>query len=186
MPTAIAIPGRAARRSAHRGFSLVEMLVAALILSVALTGLLATWLYMTRSAITTDDRAAAYECARLVLERARVNGFSITRPPSQSSPASSNSRSNWISPNILRNRFYDAHLEELGNGDDNTKPQSPPTGARFAVTTLVSYSPDSSRPTGREDLRLMTVAVTVRGVDENGVVGDILAEGQTCLTEGGT
>lgn len=181
-----------ALRPVRRGFTLVEMMVAALIVGVSLVGLVSAWTYMIGASITTDRRAAAYQCARLVMERARGNGFVLASqfdsatPLSTSSPTSGNSSSTWSSPFLLKNRFYTDELQEMEGGDDAETMPTPPSGARFAVRTTVGYSPDSSRPAGREDLRLMTLSVTVYLVNnQNQVEANPLAELQTCLSIGG-
>ncbi len=172
-------------RRRQRGISMIESLVAAVIIATALLALVSTWLYAVRAALITDDRSAAYEVARTVLERARANGGAINQTM-VSTPVPGNSRSNWISPSLLRNRFYSATLEEVGGGSNDSTPPAPPANAAFRVITTVTVSPDSTYPAGREDLRLVSVEVVVNKINPDGSVQDEpLTTLQTCLTQGG-
>ncbi len=179
------------RRRAHHGLTLVEMLVAGVILAFALMGLVETWLTMMRSTITTEDRSAGYECARMVLERARVNGFSMNgfnlsdpqklHPISAPDPTDPNV-SQWSSPNIVTYRFYSPELQELAYSDTDPTPPAGVGDIRYRATTMVRHSDTAPR----SDLNLELVSVTVNLVNANGTVGtDPLCQVQTFLTEGG-
>ena len=173
-------------RRKQRGVSFIESLVAAVIVATALVALVSTWLYVVRAALISDDRSAGYEVARTVLERARNNGGAISQPTMISTPVSGNSRSRWISPSLLRNRFYDATLEELGGGNNNQTPPSPPNNAAFRAITTVTVSPDSTRPADRDDLRLVTITVVVHKINPDGSLQTApVSTLQTCLTQGG-
>jgi prepilin-type N-terminal cleavage/methylation domain-containing protein len=166
-------------RPARRGLTLTEVLVTVVIISVSLIGMVSSWLYMINSAVNTDDRAAAYICARTVLERAKVNGFFLVQPATVSAPRGGNlSRSTWVTSNLAAERFFDANLEELPIGG-RTRPVA--LYARYRVTTEVTYSPAGTYPQGREDLRVMTV--TVRAYRYGGSTE--LAKLQTCMVQGG-
>jgi prepilin-type N-terminal cleavage/methylation domain-containing protein len=165
-------------RAARRGFTLTEALVAVVIIGVSLIGMVSSWLFMFRSASATDDRAAAYLCARTVMERAKVNGFSLAQPPSVSSPRSGQSRSAWITGNLVPVRYFDANLEEL---QTNSRTRPVTLYARYRVTTKVDYSPPGTYPQGREDLRIMTVTVQTFFYRD----GTELARLQTCMVQGG-
>ncbi|GEM_PF-4150958 len=177
----------------QRGITFVESLVAAVIVATALVALVSTWIYSVRAAMLADARSGAYQVARTVLERARANdwrrlnaGTVVNQPTMISTPAPTNSRSNWISPSILRYRFYDGTLEELGGGNNNQEPPDPPANAEFRATTTVTASPDSTRPGNREDLRLITIGVDIHKINTDGTVqADPMTTLQTCLTQGG-
>lgn len=183
------------QRRRPKGISLVEMLVATAIIGVALIGMVSSWVYVVHAAIVSDNRSAAYEVARMVLERARANGGAINQqfpggqPVMISTPVSGNSRTTgtgWISPMLLHYRFYDAKLEELEGGTNADLAPDPPRNAAFRVTTTYAVSSDATRPAGRDDLRLVTLTVVVHKVNNDGTVEtDPLTRLQTCLTQGG-
>jgi Tfp pilus assembly protein PilV len=62
-------------RKSERGFSYVEILVSALLMSIGLMGLLNTWLFSFRISMNTDDSAIAYSLGRFSLERVKMTGF---------------------------------------------------------------------------------------------------------------
>jgi type II secretory pathway pseudopilin PulG len=159
----------------RRGITLTEVLVATVIIGVSLIGMVSSWLYMIGSTMTTNDRAAGYICARTVLERARVNGFQVTAPPTISFP--SGTRSAWATPNISKWRYFDEKLDEIPQ-DSRTQPAW--RRASYWVDTTITHSPDGTYPDGRPDLRVMTITVTaytMKNVE--------LARLQTCLAQGG-
>src|ERR1051325_1498131 len=100
---------------------------------------------MMRTTLITEDRGAAYECARMVLERARVNGFSVngfslSNPnalhPISAPDAADPNVSNWSSPNIVTYRFYSYALEEKAYSDTDSPPPADIGDLRYRVTTL--------------------------------------------------
>ena len=174
------------KRNHSKGLTFVDILIATTILSVAIMGMTTTWMYMFQLARKADSRSAAYECAQMVLERAKLNGYSLNIPATTSVPIENNSRSAWISPHVLRTRFYDATLEELAGGSNQIPVPTPTAGTRFVATTQIFYSPEVTFPVGRDDLRLMTIQVTIKEARTDGVIiDDILAKIQTCMTKGG-
>jgi type II secretory pathway pseudopilin PulG len=160
----------------RRGITLTEVLVATVIIGVSLIGMVSSWLYMIKSAVTTNDRASGYICARTVLERARVNGFQITPPPTISVP--SGTRSAWATSNYATTRYFDEKLDELQD-EGRTLPAW--RRATYWVSTIVTYSPQGTYPEGREDLRVMTLTVIAYNMKNNAE----LARLQTCLAQGG-
>jgi type II secretory pathway pseudopilin PulG len=163
----------------HLGLTITEVLVATLIVSVSIVGLVSTWMHMVTTSLNTDDQAAAYQCARIVLERARSNGFSPNPVVSFTRDTVGN-----VSPSLWRFRYFDANLRELG-GTNDAQP-APPQGTRFLATTTVMLSPANEVPVGRDDLRTMTIGVTVQRVDAQGnIEANALAEAQTILAQGG-
>ena len=177
------------QKNRRRGVSLIESLIASVIIATALIALVSTWLYVVRAALLSDDRSAGYEVARTVLERARNTGGAINQPVMTSAPADGNIHSRWTSPSLLRNRFYDAKLDEVGGGSNADNPPAPPPDAAFRAITTVTVSPDLPRrtcPVGRDDLRLVTITVVIHKVNPDGTVqADPISTLQTCLTQGG-
>lgn len=74
--------GRQARRTLFvrrsRGAGLIELLVASLLLSIGLMGLVNTWLFSFRVTQNTDDKGIAYNLARQTIEHVKMTGFSST------------------------------------------------------------------------------------------------------------
>lgn len=169
----------------RRGLTLVELLVASLILAVSLMALVATWFNMLTATIDTDDRGAAYECARIVLERAHINGYTVYQynvnlPTTISQPGNA-ALSAWSSPNIARYRYFSADLsQELLASNADTLPAAPAESRYLAVTQY-----DSSPNAPHSHLSLMTVKVTVYFVRSDGSIGSELYQMQTCLALGG-
>jgi hypothetical protein len=163
----------------------VELLVATLLLLVSLSGLITLWLYMIRSSISTDDRGAAYECARMVMERTRSIGFHFTQPQTMSVPGA-DVQSTWASGHWVVTRYFDANLQELEStlqpfdGTDNT---AIPDGTRFLATTDVTHG---DAPPGRDDLAMVGIEIKVYLVDaqKEQIVPEITSL-QTSLSEGG-
>ena len=131
---------------------------------------------MISSAVTANERASDYICARTVLERARVNGFQVNRPPTISS-SDGTTRSAWATPNILELRYFDEKLDEIPQ-DNRTQPAW--RRASYWVNTVVTYSPSFTYPNEREDLRVMTITITAYNMKDVE-----LARLQTCLAQGG-
>src|SRR5690242_10352135 len=99
-------------RRSKAGLSLIEVVAASAIVSLALIAMVSSWLYMIQASVVTDDRGAAYECARMVIERARAVGFLTATdfsgstqnlgnlPLASSEPLTGNAPSTWISPSL--------------------------------------------------------------------------------------
>ncbi len=185
-------PGRTNRSVSRPGLTLIELLVASLILVVSLTGMISVWAYMINGTIITDERAGAYECARLVLERARSMGYSSVIPTTSSAPAPGNSVSGWTSPHLLGFRYYDANIQELGGGSnvEAAALAAQPANARYYVETTFGYANvgGNSRP----DLNMLGYSVKVTEIDRFGVIPRdvnkrpiVSVQLQTALTEGG-
>ena len=164
--------------SFRSGLTLVEVLVATVIISVSLIGMVSSWLYMIGSAVTTDERAAGYICARTTLERAKINGFFVVQPSTVSFPAAGNSRTSWISTNLQSIRYFDENLDEMQTVD---RVRPPALFAHYRVSTIVNYSPPGTYPAGRDDLRTMTVTV----IAYHNKTNTELARLQTCMVQGG-
>jgi hypothetical protein len=163
----------------------VELLVAALLLLVSLGGLITLWLYMIRSSISTDDRGAAYECARMVMERTRSVGFHFTQPQTMSVPGA-DVQSVWASGHWVVTRYYDANLQELESPiqpldtSDNT---AIPDGTRFLATTDVT---PGNAPPGRDDLAMVGIEIKVYLVNaQKEQIRPEMITLQTSLSKGG-
>jgi prepilin-type N-terminal cleavage/methylation domain-containing protein len=182
---------RVPRRGASRGMTMVELLVAALILSVSLGAMIAAWLTMMTSTITIDDQAGAYAVARTALERARVVGFYSTPMSPPTTLASSDGtivtalplESQWSSPQIGGNnastsdyahRYYNQMGVEIGCDMSGCSPSGSdtnvPAGTRYRVemyttatqnTTTGTLTTSQTRPLNRTDLNMMTIYVSV-------------------------
>jgi Tfp pilus assembly protein PilV len=62
----------------RRGATLVESLVASLLATVVLMGLVRLWGFGYKMTMSTNDKAIAYNLARQTTERVRGTGFNIT------------------------------------------------------------------------------------------------------------
>lgn len=184
---------RAVRRQS--GLTLVELLVAALVIAVGLLALVATWAAMTSLAIEADTRTSSFEVARLVMERARSFGYThngsanpdavfLAAADSVSFP-SADVTTTWQSACLQKYRFFDNDVQELRGGGNNV-PGAPPPNARYLVTTFLHYTPDANALAQRSDLHLMVVTVLVQQVRANGSIDrQPLAQLQSAMTQGG-
>src|SRR5436190_13590554 len=62
-------------RKSERGTTYIELLVAALLMSIGLMGLVNTWFFSYRISTNTDDGGIAYSLGRYALERVKMSGF---------------------------------------------------------------------------------------------------------------
>lgn len=126
------------RRTGRRGMSLVEVLVAALILGVSLAAMVGLWYFSANMTASAEDTAVAYNLARKAIEGAKETGFFNTPEASTSTPVT---------------HYYDAS-ESLQDGT--------PSAARYRVTTsVVSSSYASGSTTVPANNATRTVIVTV-------------------------
>lgn len=63
------------RRQSFRGTTLVELLMAGLLLSIGMMGLVGTWVFSFRVTANTDDMAIAYNLGRAAVEDIKRYGF---------------------------------------------------------------------------------------------------------------
>ena len=146
-------PHKCLRR--RRGFSMIEVLVAALIVSVSLAAMISTWYVSMNMTTATSDQGIAYNLARQTIEQIKGTGFSNTAEAPAGTPVI---------------HYYD--------GSEVNK-DSTPSAARYKVSTtvvssaLVSGSPDPFA------LRTVTVTVTLYPA------GTVLCQCATSLTRGG-
>lgn len=124
-------------RQLRRGFTLVETLVAGLLLSIGIMGLVSIWLVSFRVTENTDNAAIAYNLGRHALERIKLSGF----------PSAAEGTSDY---------YYDGNQTVVSAGS-----------SRFWVTTSVVSDSVESGTSGQAgavpaDDALRTVTITVR------------------------
>lgn len=66
------------RRRTKRGFTLIEVLVAAVIVSVCLAATVSMWYFSFRMSVNTDAQGAAYNLGRRAMEEVKETGFQDT------------------------------------------------------------------------------------------------------------
>ena len=158
------------RREWRSGVTLIELLVAAVIMVVSILGMVAVWAQMMRTTLTSDNRGSAYEVARSVMERSRSLGFYQNLPYTISHPVNSNG--NALQPTLMlaRWRFFDEGLQEIvlplvayDAVESVTAKPNAPAGARFCVKTEITRTdPNTGRiPPDRPDLQMLAIQVTV-------------------------
>jgi len=64
-----------AGRPNQRGFTFVELLVAAMLMSISLMALVNIWAFSYRMTADNDDRGIAYNIGRITIETVKVAGF---------------------------------------------------------------------------------------------------------------
>ncbi|HSV72675.1 MAG TPA: prepilin-type N-terminal cleavage/methylation domain-containing protein [Chthonomonadales bacterium] len=117
-------------RRARAGFTLVEVLVAGLILSIGILAISRLWIVSHELTIGTDDTGIAYNLGRMAMEHTKLAGF-------HSAPEGSAT----------------AHFD--ANQNPTTQAQ-----ARFAVTTTIATSPPvSGSGPDPSAIRTVTVSV---------------------------
>lgn len=120
----------------RRGLTLIELLVALLLLAVALAGLMGLWTFGFNVTRHSQDIGVAYNIARQEVERARAIGFMLL-------------------PNGTQTRGYDG----LGNPTTAASPH-------FTATTTVTTLPDQNGQQTTRSLRELTVTVVARDQGE--------------------
>src|SRR6185437_3642779 len=95
----------------RRGETLVEVLVAALIVGVCIASLVSLWSFSFMTTRDSDDQDIAYTLARNAIETVKQTGFAFTPEAPASAPVV---------------HYYDSNQANL---------DSKPTTARFKVTT---------------------------------------------------
>ena len=68
-------------RRTRRGITFVELLVAALLMSIGVMGLVGTWAFSYRVTEKTDSVGMSYNVGRMVLEQYKLMGFSAPEGP---------------------------------------------------------------------------------------------------------
>lgn len=61
-----------------RGFSLIEVLVASIVASVAVLGMVRLWSFSFNTTRSSDQQGVGYNVGRLALERIKMTGFDYT------------------------------------------------------------------------------------------------------------
>ncbi|MFB3880101.1 MAG: prepilin-type N-terminal cleavage/methylation domain-containing protein [Armatimonadota bacterium] len=116
----------------RRGVTLIELLVALLLLGVSLAGLAALWSFGFNVTGDSQDMAAAYSVARQEIERAKNMSY-------------------FFLPEATWTTSYD----DLGNPTSEANPH-------FVATVTVHTIPDANGELNTGCLREVSVAVTAR------------------------
>ena len=157
--------------SVRCGVTLIELLIAALIMIIAITGLVATWAQMMRTTLVSDNRGSIYELARQVMERSRSVGFYQNLPAMTVQPANNANNSGYTTPVIAHWRFFDEGMKEISFDPNVIRPTTPMDSAgrlaRYCVETTTYYTPDANRVADRPDLEMLTIQVDVYDVMKN-------------------
>ena len=180
-------------RKERPGVTLIEMLVAATIMIVAILGMVALWAQMMRTTLTSDTRGSAYEVAKQVIERSRSLGFYQNLPYTVEHPVNSQGDVSQAVPTLARWRFFDQGLNEIvlqspavyDGVDSGTAKPNAPAGAVFCALTEISRTdPNTGHiPTDRPDLQILAIQVTV--FDARKPADPALYAAQDALTMGG-
>ncbi len=96
----------------RRGVTMIEGLVAALILAVSLMGLMNAWLFSFGLTQKTDEIADAYNIARAEVERIRALGFDYMPPDSIAVPIASQQYNGSAVP-VTSGGYYRAQVAVL-------------------------------------------------------------------------
>jgi len=149
---------RGKRRQSEYGGTFVEIMVAGVLLSIGLMGLVNVWLFSFRVTTNTDDKVIAYNLGRQAMERVKMAGFTSAAEGSS---------------------------DEYYTGDQVLTPSGGTW--RFRVTTnIVSDQVKSGTPgvagAVPADTALRTVTITVRLVG----TAEILYQTTTYLVRAGT
>jgi uncharacterized protein (TIGR02598 family) len=123
----------------RRGDTLMEVLVASLIVGVCVSALVSLWSLSYMLTRDTDDQDVAYTLARQALEAVKQTGFYNTAEAPSSAPVT---------------HYFDANQTNLDNQSSS---------ARYKVrTTVISdKTVNGSNPVQPQDDALRTVTVTV-------------------------
>lgn len=143
------------RRPKQRGVTFIEILIAGLLLSIGLMGLVNVWNFSFQITTNTDDKVVAYNLGRQAMERMKLAGFNNTPPGTTTG----------LYPDATEGTttlYYNGNLGALGSA----------SGARFSVTTSVTSSAVKSGTAGvagavPSDTALRTVTVTVKLISTN-------------------
>lgn len=138
-----------------RAAALIESLVAAVVLSVCIMGIVSLWGFSMNMTSNTDNRAVAYNMVRRALEKSKSQGF-------------------LGAPEGSTTLYYDA----AGGGESASRGNS-----KFSVTTVVTSSllQTQNGVTSPADNAIRTVVATVRTLQNDTVV----ETGGTLLVRGG-
>ena len=127
-----------------RGFSLIEVLVASIVASVALLGMVRLWSFSFNATRSSDQQGVGYNVGRLALERIKMTGFDYT------------SEGGVV-------RYYSAN----GTGESSTRLASSAFKLEVAVKTdLLGYNAETGETRPAPDA-LRDVLVTVDRLEDN-------------------
>ncbi len=123
------IENRKSKIQNRRGFTLIEVLIAALIVGFSLASLVSLWYFSYQQVRSSDATGMAYEIARTEIEQIKETGFNYQQ--------TTTTTSTWT---VTWSHYYDTQ----GNLDTSANPPSA-TDAYQAAVTLAVASPDSSQ-----------------------------------------
>ena len=121
------------RRRTKRGFTLIEVLVAALIVSVCLAATVSMWYFSFRISANTDAQGAAYSLGRRAMEEVKETGFQDTTEGTATV-------------------YYDKQ--------GGSKSAARTSAHVYSVTTVVASSKLSGSAPASDALRTVTITVT--------------------------
>jgi Tfp pilus assembly protein PilV len=148
---------RRGRRRSIRGVSLVELLIAGLLLSISMMAMVQMWAFAYRVTANTDDKGIAYNLGRQAMETVKMSGFDNAAEGSSTA-------------------YYNG--QQVAQGNSAT--------ARYSVTTSVVSSAVNSGTAGQSgavpsSFAIRTVSVTVSLVSG----GTVLYQTSTYLVRAG-
>ncbi len=133
---------RGRHRQLRGGITLVDLLVAALIMSIGIMALVNTWLFSFRVTTNTDDAAVAYSIGRYAMERVKMSGFVSAAEGSSTQYFSGTQAS--VSSNSSNRRFDVATSivsDQVSSGTAGQAGAVPAEGALRTVTVTVRIYP---------------------------------------------
>lgn len=164
----VKLPGnrRQLEQRTRRGITYVEVLMAGLLLSIGLTGLVNLWVFSFRVSVNTDDQVIAYNLGRQGIEAVKRAGF-------DNATESDSSHATAV--------YYDGNQSVVTSNSSRR---------RFSVLTTVVSSAVKSGTIGISgavpaDSALRTVTVTVTQIDATTGSTSVLYETKTLLAKGG-
>ncbi|MCL5283866.1 MAG: prepilin-type N-terminal cleavage/methylation domain-containing protein [Armatimonadetes bacterium] len=142
----------------NSGFTFIELMVAAVVMTIGLMGLINLWIFSFQVTTNTDYTGISYNLGRQAVERTKMLGFANA-------------------PEGTSTTYYDGDQNQVGSGSGS---------AVYKVTTsIVSDSVQSGSP-GQpgavpSDTALRTVTVTVTVIS----TGKVVYQTNTYLARGG-
>jgi type II secretory pathway pseudopilin PulG len=125
-----------------KGATIIECLVASIIVAVGIMGVMALWGFSMDLTVTSDERAVAYNVVRRSIERVKSQGF-------KNAPEGTS---------VL---YYDAS----GGGESASR-----GSLRYSATIVVTSSAYNTGTTNPADNSIRTVVTTVRRLSDNKVL----------------
>jgi Tfp pilus assembly protein PilV len=136
------IPGT--RRQSRRGTTLIELLVAGLLLAIGMMGLVNTWVFSFNVTTNTDNSAIAYSLGRFAIERVKMSGFHPTTSNEGTTDAYYNGNQVSVASNATNCRFRvttSVVSDQVASGTAGVAGAVPADGALRTVTITVRLQP---------------------------------------------